>query len=474
MNYQFLPESSSYHPNPSLIGNHCNLRVIVQSFPMELWGEIFWFYIAPTRNALDKGFPDKGSGNPNPVLPLSQVCRYWRQAAHSTPNLWTELSIRVDHPGDAALIKAWLGRSFYLPLSLVLFSDSSDAANPDFTIMDIILPERNRLASLEILMPLNYSTLAPIFAEPLNALHTLRFIATLPTYRSVSTVMGISGEKVDLSVLAPHLRNATFHPDFDWDNFFSNVPWSQMAQLHFPVSHDDAFSILQQCTSLRRLCIHTNRWEVEDQNMATALSQSQAFTLPHLRHFDLVLEASTVEVGVIVPFFHALTFPALSKLGINFQWETTFWDAGAFAEFQARSPNVQHVDIVGGALTSAQVISLLRSSPALKTLALGSCTEYMTNEFLGALQYRESDAEPLAPRLEVLSCIDWGHIQTIVDESALEDMIRSRWWPVGESHPSSRVARLGKLSIRWSPNHPMSDAFIARMRDCIQDGNIIF
>ncbi|KAJ7461508.1 hypothetical protein FB451DRAFT_1404743 [Mycena latifolia] len=55
---------------------------------------------------------------------------------------------------------------------------------------------------------------------------------------------------------------------------------------------------------------------------------------------------------------------------------------------------------------------------------------------------------------------------------------RASWSSVSSvsSIPSWRVLwtrPLARISIRWAPSRPLSAAFVARMRDCIEDGNDI-
>ncbi|KAJ7461505.1 hypothetical protein FB451DRAFT_1562787 [Mycena latifolia] len=435
--------------------------------PTELLGEIFRFYIAPVRKA-----PAKPRENPCAILLLSQVCREWQQVARGTPGFWTDVSVFVDHPGEVAQVQTWLERSAHLPLSLTLISDARENAGPpDFTVTSALLLEKSRLASLEILMPHRYSTLAPIFAERLDALHTLRFTELESWWMQV---LGISGEKVDLSAFAPNVRTLVFPPDFDWDRLFTNIPWAQLVRLTFVKYHDAAFGILQQCVSLEHLHIRTNHWHGNEAAVLLAATMQAPIVLPDLRNFELTLDTRGTDIGFIAPFFRPLTFPALTSLRIEFDaTKATYWAAKECAAFQARAPHITHIELHSIEVTSEEMILLLRASPALKSLRLTTCTGYMKAAFLRALTYRDSDAEPLAPQLAALLCRDWRYFEHTVDEAALEGMIRSCWRPGGQPGPAPGIARLARISIRWAPSRPLSAAFVARMRDCIEDGNDI-
>ncbi|KAJ7137748.1 hypothetical protein C8R44DRAFT_336264 [Mycena epipterygia] len=419
--------------------------------PMELLGEIFWFTIAPVRGHYVLG-------NSNAIVPLSQVCHYWRMVAHSTPRFWTEFRLDVMTPPNEsyiAIIKSCLDRSLRLPLSLEI----NLMDNSDFDVIDRILP-RNRLESLEILLPIDsdFSPIASLFADPLDALHTLRM-----------TQVPLSlDEKVDLSAFAPRLRRLIFpaHGEERIENFFSNIPWSQLTHLDFWIHNEDCMDILRQCRDLEQLEIQTFDWDLEDTNYGVAINRPH-FALPNLRHFGITLSVNS-DLPCIMPFFEPLEAPALTSLKIVFDFMYD-WVSMGLGPFQARSPNIQWLELTSVPWTAKELIALLRSSPALKSLTLSFCKKCIDDTFLDALQYRESDAKPLVPLLEAVS---WDEIGHKFQESALENMVRSRWQSADQSPTvasSPQIARLAAISIRCGRDSPLSDAFVARMRDCIDE-----
>ncbi|KAJ7481186.1 hypothetical protein B0H11DRAFT_1235637 [Mycena galericulata] len=105
----FIAESESEVAEPS------NRSSVAQKLPPELLIEIFSLTTTPIRT-------NKLIDNYNAVVFLSQVCKDWRQVAHETPHLWTDLCIIIpDYPSD--VIKTWLGHSAQRPLSITLSAD---------------------------------------------------------------------------------------------------------------------------------------------------------------------------------------------------------------------------------------------------------------------------------------------------------------------------------------------------------------
>ncbi len=86
---------------------------------------------------------------------------------------------------------------------------------------------------------------------------------------------------------------------------------------------------------------------------------------------------------------------------------------------------------------------------------------------------RSRTLEPLVPYLEEIS---WDKIVGHnFEESTIEDMIRSRWRPAGQLPAVAsflKIARLGSIAICCG-NPSFSSVFIAHIRDCIEDGNIL-
>ncbi|KAJ7749529.1 hypothetical protein DFH07DRAFT_961665 [Mycena maculata] len=443
----------------------------IHVLPMEVLGEIFSFSIAPVRDrATDL------QENLNAIIPLSQVCRCWRQVALSTPRLWTELSITLEPYfgwAEIAWIASWLRRSMHLPLSVTIFAEENHT-NP--AVLNEILLVKSRLTHLEIVIPATafLPAIEPLFEAPLDALQTLR----------ITEVNGESswGEPINLSAFAPSLRTLILPKEVE-NTFFSNIPWSRLVHLQLLIGLPNEFiAVLRQCVNLERLDIGILAWDAIDDYPP----QEMDLTLRNLRHMSITVLFDTSDLGEFGPLFQPLVLPELTSLKIVYdKGVDVLWPQAEFSRFQSRCPSIQHLEIqvikdldeprqletITG-FTFRSLILILRSSPALKSLTLLSFPHCIDDALLAALQYRASD-EPLVPRLETLS---WDGIGHGFEESALEAMIRSRWRPAGQSPAATSllaVARLANISIRCGEESPLSEPFIARMQDCIEDGNTL-
>ncbi|KAJ7286313.1 hypothetical protein C8J57DRAFT_1287299 [Mycena rebaudengoi] len=261
------------------------------------------------------------------VLRLTQVSRYWRLAAHNSPDLWTRLCIGLNVvPSDAyvAGLTAWLNRSVPLTISLDI-KDSLAVSYCDAAgIVDILLPFTHRISSLIF----EFSS----FSIPINA----------------------QTNGVDLATIAPRLRRC-----------------NNLEEAHIDIIEDDEDPV-------------PTNWP---------------FTLPHLHSLKF-----TTTCGVFPFVFRVLTLPALTSLSLSFdgrEWPPASWSADEFSQFQLRSPNIQDLTLSYSTLDPTQLISILRSSPAIRTLALFSTPNCIDDTFLQTLRHCESESgELLVPLLE--------------------------------------------------------------------------
>ncbi|KAF7975764.1 hypothetical protein HWV62_8563 [Athelia sp. TMB] len=197
-------------------------------------------------------FPVDPSPYQAPLL-LTQICRLWRDTAHSTPQLWSSLILHIysdctESSCEAMLSRSWLSRSGDLPLSLKL------SFHRDMLLRDI---EHNPLFQL-------VCSYAPRWKD----IHI--FIRTEGAIRSLSAVSGqltsLESLDIDLGILAhnqinptdvfqdaPRLRSITIQVDFDSVSLYAfKLPWISITSLDIMsfYSDDKSFAILGQCRNL--------------------------------------------------------------------------------------------------------------------------------------------------------------------------------------------------------------------------------
>ncbi|KAJ7766818.1 hypothetical protein B0H16DRAFT_1366962 [Mycena metata] len=418
------------------------LRVL----PVEMLAGIFLFAVTAAYDPEDVIVPH--------AAVLSEVCHYWRQIALSLPSLWSALTIGVvDGPTEKYIdaIRVWLTRSLQLPLSIALISDL-DEEEPGSAVINEIVGVKNRLESLTIAG--SYSlAMTPLFADKLPVLQTLR----LESGVDLSWLEEEAIEAIDLSAIAPHLRDVTFMEYLP--GLHNNVSLPKLTHLEFSVDVDDILAILRQAQNLEQLRIHAfslHFLDFDDNSDTFNQPQLEAVALPNLSHFTLI---STTDETLAL--FQCLAFPALRSFSMDLEsgGRSWVWDREKFAFFQGQSPHIQHVEFSNTSLSSADLEYLLRLSPELRSLTLNYCEGSIDDVLVNALEYDESNAQPLAPCLDVIAWRNSGFAK----DAAIKRMLLSRCPAAGSS---SKVARLKKVSIRrgLGPYSKVNDAaFIAQM-----------
>ncbi|KAJ7285194.1 hypothetical protein C8J57DRAFT_1290686 [Mycena rebaudengoi] len=430
----------------------------VDGLPVELLAEILlWSLVVSTTHRTYK---------PTDILRLSQVSRHWRLVAHSTPQLWTCLSIDLNlFPGDTyiAALKTWFNRSVPLTLSLTLLTYYPQDDERVAAIVAALVPFRNRFASLTFWVH-SFAPFLPLFAKSLDSLEALHL-------NEYATIDPHDGPVIELAAVAPCLRRASLYRD-DYVKIFE-IPWALLTHLRLCDWPGDTLEILRQCRNLETVDIVALEGDL--------ILPNNPVTLNRLHSLTLIMETGETPYECQFPcFFRPLVLPALVSLKIDcdgIEWPPTGWSADDFTQFQLRTPSLQFLSL-SCAINSRELIAMLRSSPTLRSLHL-VCLRCVDDTFLQALRYRESDSQgPLVPLLDTLSC----DIRTNFTEALLEDMLRSRWWPsTSGSAPSRKVSRLKSVYIYSSQFYPLtkrfstpavSDGFRVRMQDCLEDGMV--
>ncbi|KAE9401964.1 hypothetical protein BT96DRAFT_817190, partial [Gymnopus androsaceus JB14] len=93
---------------------YASLVAPIRRVPDEILGEIFEYYCSsPCALYLN------GTGN-GPLI-VSAVCSHWRSIVHSTPSLWSRISLRLGpESAPRSILQLFLDRSKEVPLELVV------------------------------------------------------------------------------------------------------------------------------------------------------------------------------------------------------------------------------------------------------------------------------------------------------------------------------------------------------------------
>ncbi|KAG5651899.1 hypothetical protein H0H81_006980 [Sphagnurus paluster] len=199
----------------------------IHSLPLELIRKIFFFCLPSTNCAM--------VATEAPLV-LTRVCRHWREAAFSTPELWSRLHISVPRGlameeknsgvvmrfGEA--ITTWLNRSGNLPLSIsfiddrVSHNDSEQTADSSSTsdshILRVIASFSHRWAHLSLDIGYRHLHFLAHLTSESDVPLLKKIQIEVPRYYGADSVLGQS-----LSLLhAPSIKEVSF-----WNRWSSPV-----------------------------------------------------------------------------------------------------------------------------------------------------------------------------------------------------------------------------------------------------------
>ncbi|KAF8890524.1 hypothetical protein CPB84DRAFT_1784777 [Gymnopilus junonius] len=284
---------------------------------------------------------------------FGKVCRYWRNLAWSTPQLWTQLRIcvKLSHsPEGCAVIRDGLTRSGSLPLSIhISANSSSNISAVASTLIEMINQCSSRWSTLDLQLPfsalsllsLNHS-LAPFLKEVRldtgNGYEGLRVPDTPSTQEAVVRM----GGGCPTSLFLQGIRLASIQ--MGWESITQvGVQWFRVAE---------CLEILRRCPQL-----------------PSQLDDGQFPMTPVIHHRLQILELET-ELSAPPPlFFDRVTLPGLQKLSRS----CSFFRRSACLLTDLRIENAQ---IEG--FEHPSVVRMLEAVPSVQNLLFAptSYTEY--------------------------------------------------------------------------------------------------
>ncbi|KAJ7606074.1 hypothetical protein FB45DRAFT_1068901 [Roridomyces roridus] len=424
----------------------------IRKLPAELLVDIF---LRAASDANDEGRLRK-------VLAISHVCAHWNRLACTTPQLWNQclLPNLTKAPSESylATTKSFLERSAPLPIP-VRIEYQFEAALP---LSQLLFGFAPRWKSLSF----SHSQITNLRQLPMDALQRLESIdlwdtEEIPPHSPIVVFLG-----------APRLHTVIL----DCRNHTRILmPWSQLTKLVircFLKPAQDCLGILIQCESIVSADI-SGILLLQDRDPGGSVQTS---TLARLKELCLGFDPVGAVEQPLTPFFASLALPALTKLTIRLDSGTeAIWSPEELTSFQRRSPNMEHLELVGLSITSYGLVTLVTNSPSLIHLELHLCfdNEDAVDSTLQRLRYTSTHLVHAAPRLRNLYIIErFGDF----DETALEDMIFSRWWTdeqLASMPVPPRVARLETVHICSYSDLEYSKEFLEKMKQLREEGLVI-
>jgi len=403
---------------------------VAQDLPQELLGEIFVQCLP--RNAFDHFQPNPGL----PPMVLCHVCSSWRKAALGTPQLWTELSMRLEHVSHRSTSTSGFPLGKFNALEF--WSSHMGALLPSLHFQresSWRFPTREHLYKLAPFTSFfQYPAISNAQSITLDAFsdtdllkililagfNNIEYLAiTEPVYREHSTLLKFPAFP-SLRRLSIDFRIWRIDPPSQFETAFSWVTITHLSA-NLRLGRQDWRATLHQCVNMTSCSVVLN---FSDELPDTNSTDQAASTFHHnLRTF--IMEGDPVALSFA---FDGFVFPSLVALRFSCLYSAT---------------RIRYVH---------QVIA---ATPALKEFHLRFCSPFSATNFLKYSQL----AGPLrkfAPGLEILV---FDHI-TFGAEDRTKDiltLLHSNWlndgWATRERTPMNVKIILDEIPYSISLSH---------------------
>ena len=213
--------------------------------PPEMLAAIF-FHLSKRKTALTGR---KSSHLVRDLVSVTHVCRFWRQAAISAPEVWTDIPIN-----SVEVAKVFLERSGELPLNVYLRLYSKNVGKTNNDILDAVIPRTYRLQQLSVHVQWGLDSGTPI-----------PFTTPAPLLERLAILHPLGDEEILLfDDQAPRLRELVMESKGLWlQNHLGNLTSLSVTLFYNTWSHSDLlpfFDMLRRCPVLEEMYLSWSGW----------------------------------------------------------------------------------------------------------------------------------------------------------------------------------------------------------------------
>ena len=413
----------------------------IHQIPSEILAEIF--YHCPVLRY--ESISDRRS-----ILVLSQVSRYWRSLALSTPTLWTYLLVQVQKLNNPQTVNRehacacnWLSRSGQLPLEIAF--DIPAKASYVEPVFQLLASRSSRWGSIKLLA---LPTDSPTWQR-------LQVPGKLPMLESLDIRLGVMEHIafVNVFAIASNLRRLKLHITDPMRSIshLSHFPWIQLTQVDLTIHVTPAlFEILALASNAVRLRVSLQR------QVFSGDVEPQIIMHPNLSELDI--RAGSNDSSAVYLMDH-LSLPSLRTLSLYNAWRNTIpLISRSACDLHALSTHMSPV---------TDFMEILRLAPELQDLSITSRNVDEWDAMVECLTLR-GDLQMVSK----LRSLDFHFLFTpgrLVDMHFFADMLQSRWQRTDASllrPPLQRVT----VEFVDSRRIRISDATRSRLLRLVKEG----
>jgi hypothetical protein len=338
------------------------------------------------------------------VLSTTQICRYWRDVAISSPKLWSALcfDLRMRNTDrELEMGPIWLARSGDTPLTLGITNYSDGLQTHPIT--DMILPNAPRLYSLIL------------NTTPFTVYNLRNIKGQIPRLRNLTiqtshVAPSLLQQSLDTFEIAPQLRSLTLIGKVSV--LIPIFPWASLRELHLRVHQytlRNYLQILRDASNLEVCTIYP--WDSRGQ-LASSIVWNYKMR-----------ELNTEGCKELALLFKFLELSSLLHLSCQY-FDT--WPRDEFLSFMHRSSfSLQKLSLLGNGYNDGHSIAecLRYTTHLLELELLEGSGAAINGKFLHEMTHHASSPSSLLPKLQRLKMTR----HTSFDYTAFAAMVESRW-----------------------------------------------
>ncbi|KIK02698.1 hypothetical protein K443DRAFT_677419 [Laccaria amethystina LaAM-08-1] len=285
----------------------------IRDFPLELLSTIFVWAIVDTWHSSTSCCDD--------LLKFMLVCRQWRDAAQSSPTVWSTINVILVRTARAtrgasrqarqlAAVETYLGRSGQVPLKI---SISGTELPPADEIVQRLVAHSARWKTLNIKLTL----VTTLRTMPSVVRGNIPWLTTLALSHNESEEDYFTGSEYDPEFFtfedAPSLQTLEF---ISWPKPATlKLPWSQIGHLSaHKTSPHDCLQLLKAASNLTS-CEFTVR--LADRGLEFRPGPIGEYVAEHLQSFTLKSENNLFSLRSLGQLLDSTTLPSLDTLEVH-------------------------------------------------------------------------------------------------------------------------------------------------------------
>ncbi|KAK7057986.1 hypothetical protein R3P38DRAFT_2843941 [Favolaschia claudopus] len=380
----------------------------------------------------------------DPPWRLGHICRYWRDVALSTPELWAEIVIMSPERHPEEKFRTLMSRSSNAPLKVMFWSSYTTGARTKDLLRRLVSCSHRWTSASLVVLHADWPLLLPL-RDRIPSLYFLRIGVTDWEFSGrafFKDAGGDNGNTMNPFEIAPSLRDVTIE-DLSALKTPLTLPFKQLTRFKVSTSHRTITSVLTLVPNLEVASL-----DFTDDPPA---SGSQIIRLPHLRRIYVSDQT----------FLNQLELPALKEIFI------VGTDPAPLLSIVKRSPSIKLHTLRVAGCNPSHIARILEACPTIEVLCMQLMPGNKGNVLLNNLTVQSTSTDnkftTIGPNIHTIGIsVD----SVSVKYELFVRMAESRWQIPDKGSPCCRLRSVELLLVK--PENELESPVTQRL-DSLRD-----